>query len=168
MQENNIGHHFGPGVGLESVVGQTDRAQQVSPLRQILPHGGILCVHGVAAGDKGHDAARTYLVQRLGKEIVVNVEAQLVIGGVIDGVLAERHVAHRQIIEVLPVCLFKTGKGNIGVLIKLSGNAPGQIVQLYAVQLRRRQRIRQEAEKLPMPMDGSSTVPGWKFIFSTA
>ena len=70
------------------------------------------------------------------------------IGGVIDGVLAERHVAHRQIIEVLPVCLFKTGKGNIGVLIKLSGNAPGQIVQLYAVQLRRRQRIRQEAEKV--------------------
>ena len=50
LQENNIGHHFGPGVGLESVVGQTDRAQQVSPLRQILPHGGILCVHGVAAG----------------------------------------------------------------------------------------------------------------------
>ena len=78
----------------------------------------------------------------------MNVEAQLVIGGVIDGVLAERHVAHRQIIEVLPVCLFKTGKGNIGVLIKLSGNAPSQIVQLYAVQLRRRQRIRQEAEKV--------------------
>ena len=148
LQENNVGHHFGPGIGLESVVGKPDCPQQVGPLRQILPHSGILGIHGVAAGDKGYDAARTHLVQCLGKEIIVNVETQLVIGRVVDVVLTKGHVAHDQIIEVLPVRCFKTGEGNVRFLVELLGNAPSEIVQLHTVELRRPQLFRQEAEEV--------------------
>ena len=125
LQKNNIRHHFCPRIGLEGTVGQADGTQQVGPLGQILPHGGVFRVHCVAAGDKSHDAARPYLVQGFGKEIVVDTEFQLIVGRVIDRVIAKGDVAHGQIIEVPPVGLFKTGYGNIRFLIQLPGNPPG-------------------------------------------
>ena len=47
---------------------------------KIPAHGGILGVHRVAAGDKGHHATGTNLIQSLGEKVVVNAEIQLVIG----------------------------------------------------------------------------------------
>ena len=94
LQENDVGYHLCPGIGLKRIVGQTDRAQQLRPLRQIPAHRRILGIHRVAAGDKGHDAAWTHLVQRFCKKVVVDVEVQLVIGPVIDGILAKRHVSY--------------------------------------------------------------------------
>ena len=49
-------------------------------MSKIAAHGGILGVHRIAAGDKGHHAAGTHLVECFGKKVVVDAEIQLVIG----------------------------------------------------------------------------------------
>ena len=100
MQENNIGDHFGSCIGLERIVGQTDGSQQLGALGKIPAHGGVLGIHRVAAGDKGHHTTGTHLIQRLGEKVVVNVEIQLVIGFVPDLILAERHIADGKVIKV--------------------------------------------------------------------
>ena len=59
LQEDDVGYHFGTGIGFEGIVGQTDGTQELRPLCQILPHIAVLGIHGIAAGDKGHDTAGT-------------------------------------------------------------------------------------------------------------
>ena len=52
LQEDNICDNFRSGICTESVVRQPDRAQERCPFRQILPRRRVMCVHGIAAGDK--------------------------------------------------------------------------------------------------------------------
>ena len=72
LEKENIRGDFGASVGLESVVRQANRPQQVGLLRQSLPDLAVFLVQGALGGDKGHNAAGTHLVQRLGDEVVVN------------------------------------------------------------------------------------------------
>ena len=74
LEENNIADDFRSGVGLERTVRQPDSTQQISTFSNVFAGRRILAVQCVAAGDKGHDAARTYLVDSLGEEIVVDAE----------------------------------------------------------------------------------------------
>ena len=46
LEEQNIAGDFGSGVGLKSVVGQADRAQEVGLLRQGFPDLAVFLVHG--------------------------------------------------------------------------------------------------------------------------
>ena len=136
LQENDIGDDLCTGVGLESVVGQTDRPQQVSPLRQITPHSGILGVQRIAAGDEGHNAAGTHPVQCFGEEIVVDRKVEPAVLRVIYGILPKGYIADGEVEEVL---------GEAGILvalysdvrlgIELLGDAPGNAVQFHAVEL---------------------------------
>ena len=95
LQEDNIRNHFGASIRLERIIRQTDRAQQVGTLCHVLAGGAVLAVHGVAAGDERHHAARTHLVDGFRKEIIVDGESQLVVRFIVDLVLTERYVAHR-------------------------------------------------------------------------
>ena len=148
LQKQDVGYHIGPGVGAESVVGQTDRPQQLGPLGQIPAYGGILCVHCVAAGDKSHHAARPHLVQRLGKEVVVDVEAQLVVGFVVHLILAERDVTDGKVIEVPPVSGLEARYGDVGFGIKLFGNPAADGIQFHAVQTAPGHALRQHPEEV--------------------
>ena len=80
LQENNIRNYLCPCVGFKGIIGKSDRSQQFRPLCQITPCVWIFGIHGVAAGHKSHDTARANLIQRFGKEIVVDGKSQLVIG----------------------------------------------------------------------------------------
>ena len=148
LQKQDVGHHIGPGIGAESVVGQADRPQQLGPLGQIPAHGGILGVHCVAAGDKGHHAAGAHLVQRLGKKVVVDVEAQLVVGFVVHLVLAERDVTDGKVIEVPPVGGLKARHGDVSLGVELLGNPPADGIQLHAVQPAPGHALRQHPEEI--------------------
>ena len=74
-------------------------------------------VHRVAAGDKGHHATGTHLVQSLGEKVVVNAEIQLVIGFIPNLILAKRNITHRQIIEIPPVGGLKPCHGDVGLAV---------------------------------------------------
>ena len=134
LQEEDVGDHFGSGIGLEGIVGQPDGPQQLGPLGQIPAHGGILGIHCVAGGYKSHHAAGAHLIQRLGKEIIVDVEAQLIVGTVVYLVLSEGDVAHGQVIEVPPVGGLKARHRDVGLGVKLSGDATRNTVQFHAIQ----------------------------------
>ena len=135
LQKQNIGCDSGACIGEEGVVGESNRAQQFRPLRNIAAHGGIQLVHGAFAGDECDDAARTNLVQRLGKEIVVDAEVVLVIAGIRKGIRAEGHVAHGSIeVTIREGRMFKALYGDSGIRVQLLCNASGHAVQLYTVQ----------------------------------
>mgnify|MGYP002508223492 CR=1 FL=1 len=51
-------------------------------------------------------------------------------------------------LRVRSTACFKTGEGDVRFLVELLGNAPGEIVQFYAVELRRPQLFRQEAKEI--------------------
>ena len=101
LEEEDVRDHICPGIGSEGVVGQTDGSQQLRTLGQIPAHGLVLAVHGIAAGEEGHNPAGPNLVQRLGEEVVVDAEAQLVVPLVVDPVLPKGDVANGRVKEAV-------------------------------------------------------------------
>ena len=75
-------------------------------------------------------------------------ESQLVVRLVVDLVVAEGYVAHRQIVEVTPVCGLKTGNSNVSLRIQHLGNAPGDAVQFHAVQPAVCHAVRQHSKEV--------------------
>ena len=134
LQKDNVADNICASVGTERIIRQTDGTQQIGTLCHVLAGGAVLAVHGVAAGDERHHAARTHLVNGFCKEIIVDTESQLVVRLIVDFVLTERHVAHRQIVEITAVGGLKACHGNVSLRIQHLGNAPGNAVQFYAVQ----------------------------------
>ena len=122
------------GIGTECVVGKSNGSQQFCPLRQILSCVRILGIHRIAAGNKGHDATGTNLIQRLGKEIVVDRKTELIIGLIADTVVAKGYIADGQIIEVAPVSGLKACHLDFCLRIQLLRNAPGDGIQFHTIQ----------------------------------
>ena len=67
---------------------------------------------------------------------------------IVDLVLTERHIAHRQIIEITAVGGLKASHGNVSLRIQHLGNAPGNAVQLHAVQAAICHGVRQHSEEV--------------------
>ena len=134
LQEDDVGYHFGTGICLEGIVGQTDSTQELRPFCQILPHIAVLGIHGIAAGDKGHDTTGSQLIHGFGEKVVMNRKTQAIIGWVIDLILPEGNIAYGEVKEVTTVCFFKTADGDIGFGIKLLGDPAGDGIQFHTVQ----------------------------------
>ena len=148
LQEDDVRYNLCASIGLEGIVGQADCAQQFRALRKIAAHIRRLLIHGVARGDKGHHAARTHLIQRLGKKVVVNRKTELVVSPVVDLIVAKGYIADGQIEEVLPVRRFKTCHGDMRLGIKLFGDSARDAVQFHTVQAAVLHRLRQHAEEV--------------------
>ena len=148
LQKQDVGHHIGPGIGAESVVGQADGSQQLGPLGQIPAHGGILGVHCITGGHKGHHAARPHLVQRFCEKVVVNVETQFVVGFVVHLILSERDVTDGKVIEVPPVGGLKSCHGDVGLGVELLCNPATDGIQFHAVQTAAGHALRQHPEEI--------------------
>ena len=148
LQKDNVTDNICACVGTERIIWQTDCTQQIGTLCHVLAGGAVLAVHGVAAGDERHHAARTHLVDGFRKEIIVDGESQLVVRLIVDLILTERHIAHRQIIEITAVGGLKASHGNVSLRIQHLGNAPGNAVQLHAVQAAICHGVRQHSEEV--------------------
>ena len=134
LQKQDVAGHFRTGSGLERVVGQTDGPQQIGPLCDILSDVGVLLVHRALAGDKGDNAARSDLIQRPGKEIVVNEKVVLVIPLVRYLERTKWHVADGGVKKaVREFCCLKPLDSDGGFLIELLGDASTDTIQLYTV-----------------------------------
>ena len=95
-----------------------------------------------------HDAARSHLVEHLGGKVVVDGEAEPVILRVVYLVLAKRHVADGEVIKAGAARRLKARHGDVCLGVKLLCYAPGDAVQLYAVELAALHRLRQQAEEV--------------------
>ena len=160
LQKDDVGHHLRTGVGLEGVVGQADRAEQVCALGDILTDFGRLFVHRIAGGDEGHHAAGSNLVERLGKKVVVNGKTELVVSPVVDLVLSKGYVAHGEVKEVLSVGGFKARHGNIRLWIELLCDASRDGIQLHAVKPAAFHALRQHTEEVAHAHAGLQDVAG--------
>ena len=134
LQEQDVGHDFRACVFLKGIVWQTDCTKQFRPLRHIPPCVRVLGIHGVTACHKSDHTTGTNLIQSLGKEIVVNGESQLVIRLIGHFVVAERDIAHSQIVEVSAVCRFKASHLDFGIGIELLSNSAGDGIQFHTIQ----------------------------------
>ena len=148
LQEDDVRHHFRSGVGEKGVVWEADRAQQLRPLRQILPHGGVFGVHRVSAGHKSNYAARTNLVQCFGEKVVVNGKTELVVSPVIHLIAAKGYVAHSEVKEISAVRGFKSGDGDVCFRVELLGDPARDAVQLDAVEAGAAHFLRQHPEEI--------------------
>ena len=133
LQEDNIRHNLGTGIGFERIVRQTDSTKELRPFSQILSYFAARGIHGVAAGHKGQHTTGAKLIQRLGEEVVVNGKAQPVIGWVVDLILPKGNITDSQIEEVTAIRLFKTGNGDVCLGVKLLGNPAGDGIQFHTV-----------------------------------
>ena len=148
LQENDVRNDLCTSVFLESVIGQTDGSQQLGTLSKIPAHGGILGVHRIAAGDKGHHAAGTHLVECFGKKVIVDAEIQLVIGFISNLILAERHITNGKVIEISPVGGLKPSHGDVGLGVELLCNPSTDGIQLHAVQMAVSHFLRQHTKEI--------------------
>ena len=155
LQEDNVAGDFRSGVALEGVVREPDRADQISALGKVFADGGVLLVHRAFAGDKGHDTARTYLVQGLSEKVVVDQPVILVVLFIQHLEISKWHVAHGHIKEAVGhLHLFKAVYGYPAVLIELLGDAPGNAVDLHAVKFAPGHAVGQHPDKV-------SDAAGW-------
>ena len=62
LKKDNVRYNVRSGVSAESVVGKSDRAEEIRPLCQMFARAAVFGIHGIAGGNKGHHAARTHLI----------------------------------------------------------------------------------------------------------
>ena len=148
LEKDDVRYNLGTGILFERVIRQTDRSQQLGTLGKIAAHGGILGVHGIAGGYKSHHAAGTHLVQCFGEKVVVDAEIQLVIGFISNLILTERHIANGKVKEVPAVSGLKAAYCDVRLGIELLCDAPGNRVQLHAVQTAVSHFLRQHTEEI--------------------
>ena len=133
LQEDNVRHDLGTGIGFERIIGESDSTKELRSFSQILSYFAALGIHGVAAGHKGQHTTGAKLIQRLGEEVVMNGKAQPVIGWVVDLILSKGNITDSQIEEVTAIRLFKTGNGDVCLWVKLLGNPAGDGIQFHTV-----------------------------------
>ena len=148
LEEDDVRYHLGTGILFERVIRQTDSSQQFSTLGKIAAHGGILGVHGISGGHKSYHAAGTHLVECFGEKVVMNTEIQLVVGFVVDLILTERHIADGKVKEVTPIGGLKASYCDVRLGIELLCDAPGNRVQLHAVQTAVSHFLRQHTKEI--------------------
>ena len=135
MQEQDVRYHVRTGVGFERIVGKTNGPQQVGALGNVPSGAVVFAVHRIPRGHKRDDTARTHLIERLGEKVIVNRKTELVVSPVIYLILSEWHIADGKVIEIASICCLKARNRNVGFGIKLLCNAPGDAVQLDAIEL---------------------------------
>ena len=93
-----------------------------------------MLIHGSLACNKCYNSARSYLIQRLCKEIIMYLEVKLIIGLVADLIISERYVSDRHIKEIiLEVGLFISADTHICLRIELLCDTACQIIKLNSV-----------------------------------
>ena len=162
LKKNDVRYNLSSCIGFESVVGQTDGSQQFGPLGQVPAHSGIFCIHGITACDKGYHTTRAHLIQRFGKKVVMDRESQLLVGFVVDLVLAEGHIADGEIVEIPPVGGLKPRYRDVGLGVKLLGDAAADGIQLHAVQFASGHVLRQQTKEIAHAAGWLQDVPRLK------
>ena len=118
LQNKNVRNDLRSGVTLEGIIRQTDSADEVSSLGNILTDGGVFLIHRSLAGGESHYAARTELVQGFGEEVVVNEELVFIVTLVRNLEIPEGYIPHNGIKEAVgEVGFLKALCGNRGLLI---------------------------------------------------
>ena len=165
MQKQNVGGHFRTSIALKRGIGQAYCADQVTPRCEILAHVLGFLIHRAGGSDERHNAADTQFIYRLGKEVIVNLEVQLIIPAVADLILSKRYIADGKVKEVVrQVGFFIPCNLDFCFLVKLLRDTAGQAIQLHAIQL----GIVGIELAVPMPEERTNAHTGFQHIAAHA
>ena len=160
LQENDVAGHFRSGVPLEGVVRQADGPNEIGALCQVLSDAGVFLVQSAFAGNERHNTAGPHLVQRLSEEIVVDQPVVLVVPFIQHFEIPKGDVAHGYIKKAVGhLHSFKAVYGNVGILVKLARNPPGNGIQLYAIGFAARQICGEQAKEITGAAGWLQNVP---------
>ena len=135
LEKENIGYGLRTSILFECGIGEPDRTNKVAAGGDIATHLFALFVQCSAGGNKGNEAAVSYLINGFGQKIIMDAEMEFVIRAVADREISEGDVADCTIEKAVgQIRFFKTCNLNFCFLIQLFGNPTGQIVQFYAIQ----------------------------------
>ena len=134
-KEQNVRYRFRARRLFERRVRQSDRAQKLGALRNILSCARVELVHCALARDYRHDTARLYLVNGLCEKIVMDLEVVAVICAVRYTVAAERHVAYNDVeLVVGEARVLKALYLHVRLRVQFSRDPACKVIQLHAVQ----------------------------------
>ncbi len=128
-----------------------------------------MLIHRPLGSDERYKPARAYLIQCAGKKVIVDQEMVLVIPLVVEGIAAERDVADSKVEKaVRQFGILKALHRDTVLLVKLwairpvmeSSSTPNSLLSFMLSGT--------SPKKLPIPQDGSNTLPVRKLMFSTA
>ena len=148
LQEDNIGHNIGSRIGFKCVVRKSDHTKKFSSLSKIFSNIWALLIHRISACNKSNDTARSYLIQSLSEEIVVNWKAKLVVWFITDFIISERHIADRYIVEIPSVSFFKSADFNISIRVKFLSNSTGDRIKLNSIKIASSHRFRKKSKEV--------------------
>ena len=97
LQEQDIRRDLCTCIGLERIIGQADRAEQVCFLRKQTAYMLVLLIQCAFGRDKGNDAVRLYFIQCFHKEIVVDQQIILVVPLVMQFIVPKWDVADSEV-----------------------------------------------------------------------
>ncbi len=130
-QHEHVGDHLGSGGALVCGHRQPDGGEQVGHGGDLAAGGRVGGVHRVVAGQHRHDAAGAGQREGLDDEVVVQRVVAAVVHGIVEGDLAERHVADDQVEVVARDA--GVGEGlltDVGARVEVLGDRRGGRVQL--------------------------------------
>ena len=133
LQDQDIGDNRCSCILFKCRVRQTDRAEKVGLLGDILSDGLVVAVHRVAGRDEHHKAAWTDFIQALGEEIVVDRRRYLLRESPVhNGIVSEGDVADCHVHEVVRDDSFLEALNPHVVLrVQVLGNQAGDVVELH-------------------------------------
>ncbi len=132
-KHHDVGRDLRAGVLLESVIRQTDCAQQFRARGKQFAQRRIEFVHRAARRDEHHQTAGADFFQSRREEIIVDGKFVTVPARVVDGVIAKRDVGNGEVVKSIgEFGLFKRLGANVRVGIKRFGDARRQRINLNA------------------------------------
>ena len=136
LQEDNVRNNSRSGIILKRGIGQTNSADKVGSLCEVLSYGRAFFIKSAATRYESNHTTRANLVQGLGKEIVVNKEVVFIILLIHDLEMTKWHVADCYVEKAIgEMCLFVSANRYSVFLIELPCNSARKTIKLYAVDL---------------------------------
>ena len=148
LQKDDIRSDVSIRVRAECRIRQPNGTQQLSTLSNILAYFRALLVHSALGGNESNHTTGAHLVKCLSEEIVMDQEVITIKRFVRHLIRSERNIADRNIKEILPICGFKAGNGDIRFRIEQACNPARYTVQFHAVKIAVPHGLRKHAEEV--------------------
>ena len=132
-KHHDVGRDLRAGVLFESVIRQTDCAQQLRARGEQFAQRRIEFVHRAARRDEHHQTAGADFFQSRREEIIVDGKLVIVPARVVDGVIAKRDIGNGEVVKSIgEFGLLKRLGADVRVGIKRFGDARGQRINFNA------------------------------------
>ena len=163
-EHHDVGRDLRAGVLFESVIRQTDCAEQLRARGEQFAQRGIEFVHRAARRDEHHQTAGPHFFQRRREKIIMDGKFVIVETRVVNGVIAKWDIGNGEVVKSIgEFGLLKRLGTDVRVGIKSLGNACGQRINFDAGDGRAAEHVfRHEADEVADAAGGFEHAPAFE------